>query len=353
MNSIINIFQLKKEAHLFDSKIYILKAFLAIIAAYGVTLVFPPIQKDTISVLFGLVLSLEPVTITGIRSGLNQIYSTFLGALLTAVIILLLGINVFTIALSVSATLFLCLKIDWKAVSPVAIFTAIYMTQYVQLNASGDPSVMLTFKLRILALGVGVTIAIVFNYIFSLFSYRNLERKRIVFIANSLSEHLKQLATGVENNDLTIILQEKEKLPTTFNGIDWLLSLLGDKQKEAIFKEKLHIKSNLIELKNYQEIASCLRNITHLIFDTAYVFVTNESVMPLIIKPTFYENMNLLAKELSKLGVNENQNHIGKLNFGIDYEDRNDVIRFRLEQNLVNISEQMDKICTSFGCANP
>lgn len=171
MKKLVSLFfSFKKEAWLFDSKLYILKTFfLSVITAYAIASFFPLLQKDMISLLFGLLLTLEPVTITGIRSGLDQIYATTLGAILTAVIITLFGINIWTVAFSITVTLFVSIKINWKVISVVALFTAIYMTQYVQLDSAGLPSAFLTFRLRITALATGVSVAILYNFIFSLF----------------------------------------------------------------------------------------------------------------------------------------------------------------------------------------
>ena len=58
-----------------------------------------------ISLLFGLMLTLEPVTLTGVRNGLNQIYASHLGALSTAIIIYCFGINIWTVAISMAFTL--------------------------------------------------------------------------------------------------------------------------------------------------------------------------------------------------------------------------------------------------------
>ncbi|PKM95697.1 MAG: hypothetical protein CVU84_02520 [Firmicutes bacterium HGW-Firmicutes-1] len=292
---------LKKEAHLFDSKLYILKAFIAVITAYTIAIQFEFVSKDMISVLFGLLLTLEPVTITGIRSGLKQIYATLLGALCTAIIISILGINLWTIALSICATLFLCLKINWREVSPVAIFTSIYMTQYIQLAADGSPSVLLTFQLRILALGVGVFIAIFYNFIFSLFSYKKMERKRIAFIFNSLAIHLKKVQEGIVNHSSQTLIQERNNLPQTFNGIDWLCSLIKDKEKEAAYMNKLHIKNNYLNLVNLEKNLLSIRTITHLIYDSTYI-LNNES-LSLIDQEVFVSNSEQLIKSL--LGFSE------------------------------------------------
>ena len=155
------------------------------ITAYAIAHNNSVLKLDMISLLFGLMLTLEPVTLTGVRNGLNQIYASSLGALSTAIILYCFGINIWTVAISIAFTLYVGLKINWREVSVVAIFTSIYMTQYVQNTAAGQPSIFLTFRLRILALGVGIVIAILFNFLFSLFSYRSMIYKRITFLLGS------------------------------------------------------------------------------------------------------------------------------------------------------------------------
>lgn len=271
MKKLTDFLFLRREAYLFDAKLYILKAFMAVLAAYTITRQLPLVHKDIISMLFGLMMTLEPVTVTGIRSGRKQITATILGALTTAIVITFFGINDFTVALSVSATLFLCLKIDWREVSPVAIFTSIYMTQYVQYTSDGEPSIMLTFLLRILALGIGITFAVVFNFLFSAFFYKRLERKRLAYILTSLTEHMQEVKKGIEESDEEQLRRQKELLPGTFLGIDWLTSLIKDKEKEARLKKRLHLNSRYEETVTFQKILIELRNATHMIYDSTYM----------------------------------------------------------------------------------
>lgn len=271
MKKVIDFVFLKKEAYLFDAKLYILKTLVSVSVAYMVVRNLPLVQKDMISVLFGLMMTLEPVTVTGIRSGLRQITATVLGALATAIIITAFGNNVLTVALSVSATLFLCLKINWREVSPVAIFTSIYMSQYVQHSINGEPSVILTFQLRIMALGIGILIAVLSNFVFSLFFYKRMEKKRIVYLLVSISNHIKQIKNAMEEVSMEKLCNEKELLQGTFGGIDWLSSLVKDKEKEATFKRKVRLNSHYEEIISFQKVLLSLRSINHLIYDVTYV----------------------------------------------------------------------------------
>lgn len=280
MKTIVSLFSLKKEAWLFDSRLYILKTFLSVLTAYAISLLSPNLlRKDMISLLFGLILTLEPVTVTGIRSGLDQIYATTLGAISTAIIITLFGINIWTVALALAVTLFVCLRINWKVVSVVALFTAIYMTQYVQLDAAGMPSVLLTFRLRISALATGVAVAIFYNFIFSLFSYRRMEEKRIAYLLHAIGAHIHNIKKGLVEGSRAIILEEKNHLPHTFNDIDWTFSLLLDKEKEYAFKKKLHLPSKLDYNASLKKVIGSLRNINHLVYDMSYNLLQEDTLV--------------------------------------------------------------------------
>ncbi len=301
MKKVVKLISLNREAYLFDAELYILKAFVAVLSAYVIAQRLPLIHKDLISVLFGLMMTLEPVTVTGIRSGIRQVTATILGALLTALFVALFGVNLWTVALSVSATLYLCLKINWREVSPVAIFTSIYMTNYVQYTVSGDPSVLLTFQLRILALGTGVLIAVIFNFLFSGFFYRRMERKRIAHIFILLTEHLKLLKAGITEGCEVCVNQVKLELSDTFHKIDWLSSLIADKEKETKVFRRIRSHSKQGEAQNYHKVLAELGNITHLIYDTIYYLTDQHNTLPPVELQTAAAGMDKLISECSYL----------------------------------------------------
>jgi hypothetical protein len=190
---------LSREAMLFDSPLYILKGFLSMMTAYLLFHNNALVGKDMISIFFGMMMTLEPINVSGLKTGWDQIQATILGGVVTAVICMLFGINWFTIPLSVALTMFISLVLNWRFVSPVAIFTAIYMTQFIQLNAAGEVSMLLTLRLRLLALAAGVLVAVFYNYVFSLFFYKGMLQKRLIFIIEQFEQVLSQ--TGGEIQD--------------------------------------------------------------------------------------------------------------------------------------------------------
>lgn len=248
-------FLLKKEAFLYDSPLYILKSFLSIFTAYILFSKNQYIGKDMISVLFGLMLTIEPVTISGIRSGWDQIKASVLGGVVTALLVYYFNVNAITVPLAVALTLYISLVIDWKNVSAVAIFTAIYMTQYVQFNAFGEPSMFLTFRLRMLALGSGVLVAIFYNYLFSLFFYKSMIQKRMAYILYTISDKFESLKPNIE---LEALRDLKREVSLLFSDIDFLFSHLSDMKKERHSKKKV---------SPYFESILELRDLNHYLLD--------------------------------------------------------------------------------------
>lgn len=245
---------LSKEAIQFDSPLFILKSFLAILTGYVLFHSHEIVGRDMISVLFGIMLSLEPVGVSGIKSGIGQIKATIIGGLITAVIIYFGGINTLTIPLSVAATIYITLLMDWKNISIIAIFTSIYMTQYVQLNAFNEPSVLLTFQLRMLAVFSGVFVAIFYNVLFSKLFYKGLVRKRSLYLTEKLKGHVEALTENTNEYESL-----KKNITETFTDIDFVKHNIMDLKKE---------KKKSVYLTQMEKYLYSLRNINHYLMDS-------------------------------------------------------------------------------------
>ncbi len=278
MGKLIKSIKLKKEAVLLDSKPFIVKTFFAIAAAYLLGKSHPVASRDMISVLFGLILTLEPVNVTGLKQGWQQFLATLIGAVTTTIIILLFGINAITVGASVALTLYICLRVNWRNISPVALFTAIYMTQNMQLDAMGNPSVLLTFQLRMIALGFGVVVAFVFNFIFSLIQYRKMGNRRIIFLMKNLLIHMNTLELTMRNGDAAGFRNCQLKLASVFNDIDSTTSLLLDMLKENAFVRKLMGVTDE-RLRAKIALARKLRVFCHLLFDSQYLLMENPNTL--------------------------------------------------------------------------
>lgn len=281
--------KLKKEANLLDSKLFILKTFLAISTAYMLTSQVDFISRDMISVLFGLVLTLEPVNAMGIKNGWDQIFASFIGATATSLIILIFGVNPLTIGASVAFTLYICLLINWKNVSVVALFTAIYMTQYLQNGPTGEPSVLLTFELRFAALCSGIAVAVFFNYIFSIIQYRIISQKRLVYLFKRLLINMAQTQEALRTCEPEDFQNVRRALIDTSNSIEWATGLFDNMSKEAKNLRKLFpIQGELVE--KTRSVVSHMKNVGHLLFDINYV-LGEEKVRP--------EDLREISEDLS------------------------------------------------------
>ena len=255
-------FSLQKEALLLDSKLYIIKSALAVATGYIAGSNLPIVNMDMISVLLGVMYNLEPINVAGIRGGLSQLAASAVGAFSTAVLISLFGINVYTIAFAMALTIFVSLKMSWRMVSPVAIFTCIYMTQYVQLDSLGNPSVLLTFRLRILALSLGVSIAVFYNYIFSFFYYRKIAFKRLEFIKLQTLSGLSYIRSQLDGKSADS--RNPSIYQGIFNDIELVSSNINTMLDEA---EKIHRSLNKEKLLVIVEIIDLLKKINHLVYD--------------------------------------------------------------------------------------
>ncbi|MFP4698018.1 MAG: FUSC family protein [Eubacteriales bacterium] len=332
----------KKEAYLFDSRIYIIKSFLAIITAYLIALQHPLLRLDMISILFGLMMTLEPVTISGIKSGWEQIYATVIGAVTTLAIIYFFGINGITVALSVSFTLYVCIHMNWRFVSPVAIFTAIYMTQYVQKTVEGKPSPVLTFRLRIVALIFGVSIAILYNYLFSVFSYKKLAQKRLLYILDKSKEVISNMVLSFNNykNDIEkAIIAIKE----CDNTIEWVLEHINDIEKDITYNRNR--KTKIIIFKT---IIEKLKEINRINNDSCYYLQNSNNITGKYIQR--YKEIEKNIEDISKAIIEENsclkslpqiigeKEHSNRLEENLFYIDRliNEIIILLKENRNIN-----------------
>lgn len=262
------LFGLKKEAVLLDSWLYIFKAMVAISVGFVLGNAFSITRLDMISVLLGVMYNLEPINVNAFKGGINQLLASSLGALTTGLLIVVFDyqISFITVALGIGFTLYIALKIDYRMVSPVAIFTSIYMNQLLQSNAQGLPSVWLTFRLRIIALGLGVLIALVFNYLFSLLYYQKIGRKRLEYVKRTSVLAFEQSYAHLKRK---LSPDQMQAVMTgVFNDIDMVRSNL-----EAIQQERLiiHPKHEREQIGIYLKAIIELKLLVHLSYDSLYL----------------------------------------------------------------------------------
>jgi len=264
---LLNLILLDKEARLFDTKEFLIKTFMAVLLGSLVGRAVPYVAKDMISLLFGMLLTLEPVNRTGIRSGLKQVEATTIGALITGILLAVLGYSPWTAALSITATLYVSLLIDWRNFSVVAVFTAIYMNSYIQTDAAGHPSELRTYLLRMAALITGVLIAFFVNWLFSVFGYKHMLEKRVYHILDDLHHKMKDISEMIHKGSFEETKTIMRSFPGLFNNVDWIFATAADLEKDPLVKRAERKK---IKLEKIMKMTGLAREMTHINYDICY-----------------------------------------------------------------------------------
>lgn len=340
---LLDIFKLKKEANLMDSKLFILKTFLAIFTAYVVGSNHHIVSKDMISVLFGLVLTLEPVNIAGIRGGWSQVYATLIGAVTTGLIISLFGISAWTIALSVALTLYITLKIDWKQISPVALFTAIYMTQFLQYDQTGEVSILLTMQLRLMALGTGVLVAVFYNFVFSIIQYRVITSKRIILLFDKMigsfdATKVAILKTSSEQE------QVMNQITDVTKSIEWFSSVFKDLSKEfnaiPIWSSKKKALADALVLLEQ------MHHLTHLLYDINYSVLHFNELEDF--KQPLSESLGIFIENLHDVQSSFVDGHSVTLR-ALTFPDAHNVTASRIIQDMNKMHQHLENVVEHLG----
>lgn len=268
MQNVMKVIGLKREAVLLDSWLYILKSMVAISIGFLLGRAFSITRLDMVSVMLGVMYNLEAVNVSGLKGGINQMAASTLAALCTGTLVYLMGYNVsvITIALGMGLTLYIALKIDYRLVSPVAIFTSVYMTQLLQRDAQGFPSVLLTYQVRIAALGLGVLIALSVNFLFSIIYYRKIGKKRLEFVKlQGVKGLMKTNEVLSKNSDYPI---SQSILAAVFNDIEMVKANLETMMKENNLPFNRREKKSLVIL---YEMVKSIKTIIHLAYDCIFV----------------------------------------------------------------------------------
>lgn len=271
MMNLTKILGLKREAVLLDSWLYIAKSMAAVAAGYLIGRALPLTRLDMITVLVGVMYNLEPVNLHGIKGGLSQLLASALGAAATGIVVQLFGLNVVTVSISMGLVLYVSLKINWRTVSSVAIFTSVYMTQFIQNDPQGLPSLLYTFRLRIAALGLGILVALAFNWLFSVLYYRRLPEKRLELVKVNTVEgidHARDIISGDE-------LFSRDGFTRLFSGIFTNIEMVAGNMAAMLGEGR---RSE--EIRRYMDILWKLKEVNHLTYDTGYAVAAGQEVPP-------------------------------------------------------------------------
>jgi len=340
MDKVLTVFGLKREAVLLDSLLYILKSMVAISVGFLLGRAFSITRLDMVSVLLGVMYNLEAVNVSGLKGGLNQMAASTLAALCTGTLVYLMGYNisVLTIALGMGLTLYIALKINYRMVSPVAIFTSVYMTQLLQHNAQGVPSVLQTFLVRIAALGLGVLIALTVNFLFSIIYYRKIGKKRLEFVKLQGVAGLRKTYEVLSHNSGYPVSQSI--LAGVFNDIEMVKANLETMMKENKLPFNRSEKKNLDVL---YEMVKRIKMIIHLAYDC--IFINEEFGISL--DASELRRFAILIERLASMDFTQGQQlHAEKIAQQTSRSQDKSVLDaiFRLRNNLNLMEIQFDQL---------
>lgn len=253
---------MKREAVLFDTPLFIVKSFIAVMLGYVLFSKNELLGRDMISLLLGLMLTLQPVNVSGLKSGWDQMSASIIGGGITALIVLIGGVNFVTVPLAVAATLYITLRINWREMSVIAVFTSIYMTQFIQITGAGDTSMYLTLRLRLISLGTGILIAVVMNFLFSLIFYRSMLRKRTVFVIEKIVQSISDFIATQNAADSSRYEVLEKQIIILFGDIDYIMGGLMDMKRKKTKDGKTG--SFIKKLKELRDINHCLLDLVML-----------------------------------------------------------------------------------------
>jgi hypothetical protein len=140
------------------------------------------------------------------------------------------------------------------------------MTQLLQRNAQGVPSILQTFLVRIAALGLGVLIALSVNFLFSIIYYRKIGKKRLEFVKLQGVAGLKKSYEVLSQSSGYPVSQSI--LAGVFNDIEMVKANLETMMKENKLPFNRNEKKNLDCL---YEMVKRIKTIIHLAYDCIFI----------------------------------------------------------------------------------
>jgi len=247
-----------------------LKYLLA--TAFGFYLAEIIAPEELLSITFIAVLSLQPNLYRGLKYAGTQFAATTMATLLTSLVILGLQFDLYarptiwTTALAMGLTILFCLRLGLGEGTVVALFTVTYLAAIPLLI---DTTFVHGIFLRYLTIVVGVGVAALFNFLSSLFRYRDRLFLHLVEGADELETHLKQIMQSFKSEQTG--LPERSELKdflnqfgTIFSSLRSLRQDLDEIDREIRFfgREKMEVENQI-----YRSFLNILNDISHYSWD--------------------------------------------------------------------------------------
>lgn len=259
---------------------------------------------DLLSCGFVAVLTLQPNLYRGLIFSWQQIKATTLAAVITTAVVFSLGVDVgasvslLAAGLSMGLTIVACMKFNMRESTVVALFTVIYLMVLPQVIGESYLGMM---HLRYLTILIGIGTATLFNFLSSLFRYRDRLHLNLIDNTKIIADRLtavKELLNEREVtdeyldemlNDFGVVFEQLRASKTDLNEIEKELTLLKK------FPEELKEKENYLQ----RSMLYALNDISHYSWDIILNLRDLEHKGEIMAKSK--ETIRLVARQLRKL----------------------------------------------------
>lgn len=218
---------------LINYHLYTIKSAIAgILSIMFATFLVP---EDLLSASFAAILCIKPTFYSGIVFGKEQFLASFIGGIITGIILIFLGQNIYATGLALIIVMLICLYKRWNNYLTVAIFTTLYMVLIPQ------ETTIKTVAVRISSVLLGVLVASLVNLVFSVITYKSFFYFRVKLASSLVFERLNNTIEGNQKANIQLLDNlyfDYEEIYSQLNGFG---NELIDFQKELRVRKKFGV----------------------------------------------------------------------------------------------------------------
>ncbi len=230
------------------------------------------VPEELLSISFIAVLSLQPNLYRGLKYSWTQFLATVFATVITATVVLGGQLDLaaqptlLTTSIAMGLTIFFCLRLGLDEGTVIALFTVAYLTA---IPLVIDSSFLHGIFLRYLTIVLGIGTAAVFNFLSSLFRYRDRLFLHLVDVSNQLGRRLQQINRLLSESAGE--LPDRDKLNRLLNNFNPVFKSLRDLRKDLdeIAREIKFFGRDETTRENqlYKNQLNVLNDISHYVWD--------------------------------------------------------------------------------------
>ncbi len=190
------------------------------------------ISEDSLSASFVAILCIKPTFYTGLVVGMEQFIASFLGGLITSLLILFFGKSVIVAGIAIILVISLCKAMKWENYFIVASFTVLYMILMPYNNT------IIGMEVRMASVFLGILSASLINFLLSFFRYKRFFDYKINFYSSLMFEKFKQVQQANKNVDVELMSKLYIDFENIYLEIGNLSLELNHIEKELRFRKQ-------------------------------------------------------------------------------------------------------------------